>query len=84
MPLIFISFFFNYSGDQLCNQKQKFDFFFPFLLMPRNFFVVKEKIRKMAHYSFQKNSGEKLQLFTKRKIMLGDDFEFVQKIERNP
>jgi hypothetical protein len=28
--------------------------------------------------------GEKLQLFTKRKIMLGDDFEFVQKIERNP
>jgi len=58
--------------------------FFSFLLMPRNFFVVKEKIRKMAHYSFQKNSGEKLQLFTKRKIMLGDDFEFVQKIERNP
>ena len=52
--------------------------------MPRNFFVVKEKIRKMAHYSFQKIVGEKLQLFTKRKIMLGDDFEFVQKIERNP
>jgi len=45
---------------------------------------VKEKIRKMAHYSFQKIVGGKLQLFTKRKIMLGDDFEFVQKIERNP
>ena len=58
--------------------------FFSFLLMPRNFFVVKEKIRKMAHYSFQKIVGGKLQLFTKRKIMLGDDFEFVQKIERNP
>jgi len=41
--------------------------FFSFLLMPRNFFVVKEKIRKMAHYSFQKNSGGKITIIYKKK-----------------
>jgi len=35
--------------------------------MPRNFFVVKEKIRKMAHYSFQKIVGEKITIIYKKK-----------------
>ena len=40
--------------------------------MPRNFFVVKEKIRKMAHYSFQKIVGGKnYNYLQKEKLWLG-------------
>ena len=40
--------------------------------MPRNFFVVKEKIRKMAHYSFQKIVGGKnYNYLQKEKLCLG-------------
>ena len=53
--------------------------------MPRNFFCCERKNKENGTLFIPKNSGgKKLQLFTKRKIMLGDDFEFVQKIERNP
>jgi len=45
--------------------------FFSFLLMPRNFFVVKEKIRKMAHYSFQKIVGKNYNYLQKEKLCLG-------------
>ena len=72
MPLIFISFFFRIILEINYVIKNRNLIFFSFLLMPRNFFVVKEKIRKMAHYSFQKNSGGKnYNYLQKEKLCLG-------------